>query len=290
MILRRSCGNSRGIGGTYTRASYATWFTVCGRNLITGLTSATSPRVEITGTCKVGQRLWLSLPLLTCFPSAWTFRLLYRRGRKSRRDLWITLYIKCHDKMGGAPLKISQLIKLTSINKYWDLKHEILKCKANMDFDVNNTQFAYTIVFQIWIFKPAGGPWVGPQHVALLTQAIRIVTFDGSMFCSAEMSQRNGAKSVAIHVAWGYYVWFELFMSVKIHIVIACLWHNVLCYVGTSCVKIGIHSVMGQNITTLECIIIVSIALAEMGLLYALICVLCVLICVLLCLFVFYMC
>ena len=30
---------------------------VCGRNLITGLTSASSPRVDISITCKVGQKL-----------------------------------------------------------------------------------------------------------------------------------------------------------------------------------------------------------------------------------------
>jgi hypothetical protein len=29
---------------------------------------------------------------LTWSLSAWPSRLLYRRGRKSRRDLWITLY------------------------------------------------------------------------------------------------------------------------------------------------------------------------------------------------------
>ena len=67
--------------------------TVCGRNLITGLTSAASPRVDISSTCKVGQKLGVSLPLLTRSPSAWPSRLLYRRGWKSRRDLWITLYI-----------------------------------------------------------------------------------------------------------------------------------------------------------------------------------------------------
>jgi hypothetical protein len=65
---------------------------VCGRNLITGLTSASSPKVDISSTCKVGQQLGVSVPLLTCSPSAWPSRLLYRRGRKSRRDLWITLY------------------------------------------------------------------------------------------------------------------------------------------------------------------------------------------------------
>ena len=66
---------------------------VCGRNLIKGLTSVASPRVDISSICKVGQKLEVSLPLLTRSTSAWPSRLLYRRGRKSRRDLWITLYL-----------------------------------------------------------------------------------------------------------------------------------------------------------------------------------------------------
>jgi hypothetical protein len=57
------------------------------------LTSVASPRLHISSTCKVGQKLGVSLHLLTFSPSAWPSRLLYRRGRKSRRDLWITLYI-----------------------------------------------------------------------------------------------------------------------------------------------------------------------------------------------------
>ena len=67
--------------------------TLRGRNLITGLASAVSPRVDTSSTCKVGQKLGVSLPLLTCSPSAWPSRLLYRRGRKSRKDLWITLHM-----------------------------------------------------------------------------------------------------------------------------------------------------------------------------------------------------
>ena len=66
---------------------------VCGRNLIKRLTSAASPRVDISSTCKAGQKLGVSVPMLTCSLSAWQSRLLYRRGRKSRGDLWITLYI-----------------------------------------------------------------------------------------------------------------------------------------------------------------------------------------------------
>jgi hypothetical protein len=65
----------------------------CRRNLIgKGLTSAASPRVHISSTCKLGQKLGVSLPLLTCSPSAWPSWLLYRKSWKSRRDLWITLY------------------------------------------------------------------------------------------------------------------------------------------------------------------------------------------------------
>jgi len=43
---------------------------VCDRNLITGLTSAAPLRVDISNTCKVEQKLGVSLPLLTCSPSA----------------------------------------------------------------------------------------------------------------------------------------------------------------------------------------------------------------------------
>ena len=44
----------------------ATQCNIFGRNLITGLTSAASPGVDISSTCKVGQKLGVSLPLLTC--------------------------------------------------------------------------------------------------------------------------------------------------------------------------------------------------------------------------------
>ena len=43
---------------------------VCGRNLITELTSDVSPMIHISNTCKSGQKLGVSLPLLTCSPSA----------------------------------------------------------------------------------------------------------------------------------------------------------------------------------------------------------------------------
>ena len=47
---------------------------------------------HLPSTCKVGQKLGVSLPVFTCSPSAWPTHLLYRRGRKSRRDFWIILY------------------------------------------------------------------------------------------------------------------------------------------------------------------------------------------------------
>jgi len=59
---------------------------VC-RNLITELTSAASPRVDISSTCNLLYKIGVYLPLLTFSPSVWPSRLLYRRVRKSRRDL-----------------------------------------------------------------------------------------------------------------------------------------------------------------------------------------------------------
>jgi hypothetical protein len=41
---------------------------LCGRNLITGLTSAASPRVDISSTCKVGQKLGVSPPPVDMLP------------------------------------------------------------------------------------------------------------------------------------------------------------------------------------------------------------------------------
>jgi hypothetical protein len=90
-IICRSCGKSHGTGGCVHTARCCN---VCGRNLITGLISAASPRVDISSICKVGQKIGMSLPLLTCSPLAWPFLLLYRRGRKSWRDLWINLYCR----------------------------------------------------------------------------------------------------------------------------------------------------------------------------------------------------
>ena len=56
---------------------------VCGRNLITETWSASLPLL----TCSPWlQKLWVSLPLLTRSPSECPSWLLYRRGRKSRKD------------------------------------------------------------------------------------------------------------------------------------------------------------------------------------------------------------
>ena len=57
----------------------------------TGLTSAASPRVHISSTCKVGQKLGEILYLLICFFLPCLSWLLRSRVRKSGRNLWITL-------------------------------------------------------------------------------------------------------------------------------------------------------------------------------------------------------
>ena len=57
--------------------AHPTMLPAFGMNLITGLTSAASPRVDISSTCKLGQKVGVSLPLMTCSPSACPSRPLY---------------------------------------------------------------------------------------------------------------------------------------------------------------------------------------------------------------------
>jgi hypothetical protein len=92
---------------------------MCGKNLITGLTSAPSQRVNILSTYKVGQELGVSLALLTCSPSAWPSWLLYRRGWK----LWITLYIQW---------MFSCLIKILNTVCHWNVMCWNVMCTVSI--------------------------------------------------------------------------------------------------------------------------------------------------------------
>ena len=90
--------------GSCVCASYATWFTTaaikdrgvshCYKPPNVAPTVA-SPRVHISSTCKVGQKLGVSLSLLICSFLPCLSWLLRSRVRKSQRDLWIALYIYC---------------------------------------------------------------------------------------------------------------------------------------------------------------------------------------------------
>ena len=75
-------------GSRCQSSSCDTCCNVCRRNL----TSAASPRVHISSTCKVGQKLGEILYLLICSFLPCVSWLLRSRVRKSRRDLCITLY------------------------------------------------------------------------------------------------------------------------------------------------------------------------------------------------------
>jgi hypothetical protein len=82
---------------------------------------AASPRVDISSTCKVRQKLGVSLPLLTCSPLALPSQLLYRRGRKSQRDLWITLYLGHYSEFYPATslLQFVILVVWYFVNSNW---------------------------------------------------------------------------------------------------------------------------------------------------------------------------
>ena len=138
-----------------------------------GLTSAASPRVDISSTCKVGLKLGVSLPLLTCSPWAWPSRLLYRRGQNSQRDLWITLYrLRC--------------IKVGYVNWIWDdllitwacMTHGIIHQPVTAKGRVRSQGILYEIcggLGSAWTgFSPSTS--VSPRHCQSLICHWRYVT------------------------------------------------------------------------------------------------------------------
>jgi hypothetical protein len=128
---------------------------MCARNLITGLTSSASPRVDLSSTCKVGQKLGVSLPLLTCSPSAWPSRLLYRRGRKSRRDLRISLYLL---------LTVDNLTKTDGDYIFWHcqwlLIHQIFYFSYHEYKGIKN----WVNIFSVTEYPGQIQPWRTPAH------------------------------------------------------------------------------------------------------------------------------
>jgi hypothetical protein len=73
------------------------------------------PTLQVLDMCTLGDAADVNPVikfLLTCSLSAWPSRLLYRRGRKSRNDLWITLYIDTK------PAKVFQLIRNVMVSVF----------------------------------------------------------------------------------------------------------------------------------------------------------------------------
>ena len=98
---------------------------VCGRNLITGLTSSASPRVDISSTCKVGQKLGVSLspcrhaPLRRDHPDYCTAEVGNPRGTyelpciNAKVELTLCL-IKCHVMKAFGRMEVQLLTFLDS--------------------------------------------------------------------------------------------------------------------------------------------------------------------------------
>jgi hypothetical protein len=142
---------------------------VCGTNLITGLTSAASPRLDISSTCKGGQKLGVSLPLLTCPTSAWPSRLLYRRGRKSRVDLWITLYIILQSNttfICKYKLKDKQLLQ-QHISVFYVVIFRLWPKKFSVN-EISHFQRLYCILKRFLGHSLKMAVWKMPKHVGVL--------------------------------------------------------------------------------------------------------------------------
>ena len=84
--------------------------------------TAVSPRVHISSTCKVGQKLGELLYLLICSFLPCLSWLLRSRVRKSRRDLRITLYISTSWEW---PFEGWNMLEFNSVNKVVKVKQPL---------------------------------------------------------------------------------------------------------------------------------------------------------------------
>ena len=100
----------------------ATQCNVCDRNLITGLTSTASPRVDIPSTCKLGQKLGVSLsPSVDMLPFGVNIPATVPQRSEIPEGLMITLYLM-YNRITWA--KISNRHKIW---KSWQ-KYALLSC------------------------------------------------------------------------------------------------------------------------------------------------------------------
>jgi hypothetical protein len=115
---------------------------VCGRNWITGLTSAASPGVDIWSTCKVGHTLGEFLYLLICSFLLCLSWLLYCRVRKSRRDLWITLHFR-FSLWWRCQCWSSGLWRRVDFRKISAFRRNILQTSSALKMEAVGLQFHY---------------------------------------------------------------------------------------------------------------------------------------------------
>jgi len=122
-------------------------------DLITGLTSSASPRVHISSSCKVGQKLGETLYPLICFFLPCLSWLLRSQFSKSRRDLWITLYIICTNRVSMLRSHHPSLYGL------WNVLKCVTLCLSScgVDCDIEVVNYCQTQ----WHFLMAQWPLVG---------------------------------------------------------------------------------------------------------------------------------
>jgi hypothetical protein len=140
--LHVRCETSR-LAGALNRDFWA-----CARNVCQVLNM--SPSVDLLSTCKVGQKFWVSLPLLTCSHSVWPSQLLYHRCQKSWRDLWITLFERFFMKPVSVVKK--DLIVPLKLLLYWMFLTIFLWFDVldGQKAEIWTTQYYKTIEIQSW--------------------------------------------------------------------------------------------------------------------------------------------
>ena len=97
---------------------------MCGRNLITGLTSAVSPRLEISSTCKVGQKLKSVSPSVDTLPFSVTIlAIVPQRSKVPGGLLNYPVYRKCDYSIKPGLSQDPLISDHSAQDTKWDLVH-----------------------------------------------------------------------------------------------------------------------------------------------------------------------
>jgi hypothetical protein len=173
-------------------------------------------RKDISSTCKLRQKLWVSVPLLTCSPSTWPSWLPYRTGRASWRD-FMNYSVLCdnYKYRNGAKRtnfkavevctslsRVCQPITIADFQSSPKFRTLSFVSRYNIPHNISETEFAN--VFR-WTGQRGGLRW--PLKKELMSIRRLCSMFNGSVTNMTTYHHKNQAEWCSLQLLTSPYAW-----------------------------------------------------------------------------------